>query len=204
MGKTRSGIIAIIRQKLHDEPTSGQEPTWENDELAMKIDDVLAEISEASPRIVIETLQTSAASRELDISSIEDLVNGGESILKAEWPVGYWPKNDRNVEVVGDTLTMVTNLLPSAGEDVYLTCAKVHQLTKSGSTLSRKLERLLVLGVCGYVTLDRAGWWIGKIVVGGWRSPAQAQSWGAAQLSLYREGLNEITEPRTYEDLPLS
>lgn len=204
MGKTRSGIIAIIRQKLRDEPVLGQDPVWAEDELMMKIDDVLAEISDASPRIVIETLQTSASSRELDISSIEDLVDGEDSFIKAEWPVGYWPKNFRNVEVIGDTLTILTDLLPSADQDVYLYCAKLHTLTKTGSTLSRKLERLLVLGVCGYVAIDKAGSMINKINIGGWRSPSQLQTWGTTQLQLYREGLNERTEPRTYEDYPRS
>lgn len=198
--KTLSGVIAVIRQKLHDEEVSGKDPTWQKDELLLKIDDVISEISDASPYWVMETLQTSAASRELDISSIEDWLY----IDEVEYPVGNYPKSIRNCEIVGDTLTIKTDLLPSAGQDVYLRCAKLHQLTQSLSTLSPKLERLLVLGVCGYVAIDKAREMINRILVGGWRSPAQQEAWGSRQLSLYREGLNEVTESRVYKDHPLS
>jgi hypothetical protein len=198
MGKSVAGMIQIIRQKLRDEEQSGKTLVWTEDELRLKIEDVLVELSNASPRIVVETLLTSSASRELDISSIEDLVNGGESIKRVEWPVGYWPKNYRNVEVVGDTLTILTDLLPSADEDVYLECEKLHTTL----TLTRRMERLLVLGVCGYAAIDKSQSMINKILVGGWRSPAQLESWGTRQLSLYREGLNEIAEPRLYVDYP--
>ena len=92
----------------------------------------------------------------------------------------------------------------SAGQDVYLRCAKLHQLTQDLSTLSPKLERLLVLGVCGYVAIDKAREMINRVLVGGWRSPAQLQAWGNGQIALYREGLNEETESRDYEDHPLS
>ena len=194
MGKSVSGIIQIIRQKLRDEVVSGQEPVWTDDELKLKIDDVLKELSDASPRIVIEELETEAASRDLDISEIEDLIY----VEKAEWPVDYWPKQYRNVEVIGDTLTIITDLLPSADQTVYLTCKKLHTTL----TLTRKMERLLVLGVCGHVAIDKAREMINKVLVGGWRSPAQLESWGIRQISLYEKGLSEIAEPRIYTDYP--
>lgn len=198
--KTLAAVVVVIRQKLRDEEDSVRDLTWATDELLLKIDDVLGEISEASPNWVHETLQTSAASRELDISSIEDW----NHIDEVEYPVGNDPKSIRNCEIVGNTLTILTNLLPSAGQDVYLYCAKLHQLTQSDSTLTPKLERLLVLGVSAYAAIDRAGPMVGKILVGGWRSPAQLEAWGQRQLGLYREGLTKITEERPYIDHPLS
>lgn len=198
--KTLSAIRTIIRQLLLDEFVSGEEYEWKEDELDIHIGDCLAEISECSPYQVKETLTTTAGSRELDISSIEDLL----SIDEVEYRVGKTPKQMRNCTIFGDILTIETDLTPSADEDVYLYCHKLHQLTESSSTLKPQLERILVLGVTGKAAIAKARSLINRVNLGGARTPSEMQAWGVTQLSLYRAGLNEITEARVWVDHPKS
>lgn len=196
--KTLSAIRAIIRQLLLDEFAADVELEFQDDELDIHIGVCLAEISECSPYEVKETLTTTADSRELDISSIEDLL----SIDEVEYLVGEFPKQMRNCSIFGDTLTIETSLTPAADEDVYLYCKKLHQLTESSSTLKPQHERVLILGVTGKAAIAKARTLINKVVLGGARTPVVMQSWGVGQLALYRAGLNEITEPPVWVDHP--
>ncbi len=151
MAKNLSAIRATVRQFLNDEFVSGSDQDFKDDELNLYISDCLVEISERKPYEVKETLTTTASSKELDISSIENLLE----VDKIEFRTGQNPPDYRNHGIFGDTLRMDINFSPSASEDVYLYCHKVHQLTESSSTLDQRLERLLVNGVVAYAAL---GW----------------------------------------------
>jgi len=193
--KTLSGIRALIRQFLKDEFQSGVPLDWKNDELDLYIQDILSEISERVPYRVKETLTTTASSRELDISSIEDLL----SIDKLEYKTGQDPRDYRNFnEIDADTIEIDTTLTPSADENVYLYCHKLHQLTESSSTLSPQLERILVLGVTAQAAIAKAQSHINEVNIGGTRAPADMQAWGTGKLALYRADLKRLMKPKTY------
>jgi hypothetical protein len=113
-GKPLAAIRAIIRQVLRDEVAEDLE--WEDDELDIHINECLLDISHACPYEVIETLNTTEGSTELDISSIANLLD----IDEVEYPVGKTPKAMRSCNVFGNTLTIETDLSPAANEDVYL------------------------------------------------------------------------------------
>ena len=198
MSKNLSAVRAIVRQMLRDEFASGTAFVWEDDELDLHIAACLAEISERCPYEVKETLTTTASSKELDISSIEDLLE----VDKIEFRTGQDPPDYRNLGVFGDTLTMDIDFLPAADENVYLYCHKLHQLTESSSTLKPQLERVLVLGVCGNAAIAKAQSQINKVNIGGGRTPADLQSWGINKLVLYRADLRRLTKPRTSRTYP--
>lgn len=197
MSKNLSAIRATVRQFLKDEFKSGIDLVWEDDELDLHIDDCLAEISEVSPYVVKETLTTTEGSRELDISSIEDLLE----IDKLEYTTGNYPRSYRNHERIdADTIEIDTTLTPGDSEDVYLYCNKLHQLDESSSTLTPQIERLVVLGVTAKAAIAKAQSHITKVNVGGTRTPVDMQAWGINQLALYRAGLRKITKPKTYTE----
>jgi len=152
--KSLSAIRSTIRQFLNDEFVEGSEQDFQNDELDLHIGECLAEISQRRPYEVKETL-TTEASKELSISSIEDLLE----VEKAEFPVGSDPPDYRNVSVFGTTLTIAIDSKPSAGETVYLFCHELHQLTEETSTLSPQIESLLVAGSVAKAALG----WINQI-----------------------------------------
>jgi len=198
MSKNLSAVRGIIRQFLKDEFQAGVDLVWKDDELDLHINDCLAEISEHYPYEVKETLTTTASSKELDISSIEDLLE----VDKIEYKVGQDPQDFRNHSVFGDTLTMDIDFLPSADENVYLYCHKLHQLTESSSTLKPQLERILVLGVCGNAAIAKAQSQINKVNIGGGRTPSDMQAWGINKLALYRAELRRLVKPKTQRRYP--
>jgi len=153
--KTLSAIRTIVRKLLRDEFESAEDYDFPDGELDLHIGDCLVEISERRPYEVKETLTTTASSKELDISSIEDLLE----VDKIEFRTGQEPPDYRNCSIFGNTLRMEIDFLPSADESVYLYCHKVHQLSEDSSTLSPQLERLVIDGAVAKVALG----WINQV-----------------------------------------
>jgi len=151
MANPLSAIRAKIRQFLRDEFVEGQDFEFEDDEIDLHIQDCLVEISELRPYEAKETLKTTADSKEIDISAIEGLLD----VPKVEYPVGEEPPEYRNCSIFGDTLRIDIDSAPSAIEDVYLYCHKVHEVTETSSSLRPDLERVLVMGAMAKVAL---GW----------------------------------------------
>jgi len=109
MSKYLPDIIDAVRQVLNDEFVVGTTPDWKDDEIGVHVGLCLTEVSEASPHVVKETLCAVANSREIDISSITDLID----IEKLEYPTGHYPRKYRNfVEIDADTIEMDTTSLP--------------------------------------------------------------------------------------------
>lgn len=154
-----SAIRATVRQFLRDEVEESSEQDFKDGEIDIYIQEVVAEISERSPYQVKETLTTTAGSRELTISSIEDFEDLLE-IEKLEYPTGSDPRDYRNlIEIDAKTIEIDTTLIPSADEDVYLYCRMLHQLTEESSTLMPQLERVLIDGAVAKTALG----WINQV-----------------------------------------
>lgn len=191
MSKYLAAIRAEVRQMLRDEFVSGKDYEWKDDEIDMHIGHCLREISKVSPYETKETLTTTADSRDLDLSSITDLLE----VKKCEFRVGKDPQQFRNFSVWGDTLTMDTTIDPSAGESVYVYCHKLHSLTNSSSTLKVLHEMLLVDGVCAYAAMAKAREHINKVNVGGGGTARDLLTWGQNKLLLYRAELEGLKKP---------
>lgn len=141
MANNKSGIRALVRQLLRDEFVSGVDYEWKDDELDIHIDNVLRQISRVSPYMVKEVLTTIENSKELDISSIEDLIR----IEKLEYPTGNSPRSYRNFkEIDADTIEIDTTLVPDAGGSSTLTGTVTFTsgsaaITGSGTAFSTEL-----------------------------------------------------------------
>jgi len=197
--KLLSGIRAVIRQMLSDElQSSDVDYNWTDDELDVYIADCLVEMASYSAYQVKETLTTTADSRELDLSEIDDLLK----VREVEYPVDEQPRTFRQFSVWGDTLRMELDSAPSGEENVYLYCDKYHTLSDTQSTLNPELERILVLGTSGKAAITKAQPKINAVNVGGGGVAASLQSWGMSQLALYREALNRLVVPDSFKEYP--
>ena len=121
-----SAIRQTVRQILRDEfdVDDAANMEWQEDELDVHIKECLREISRARPRIVQEVKTTIANSRVLDISAIEDLLDGAYSIKYAEYPTGQSNREDyfRNVRVIDEgRIEIKVDTNPSAGGSSTLT-----------------------------------------------------------------------------------
>ena len=234
MSKLLPAIRSTVQQFLRDELDVNAAQDFQPDEIDLHIGEVKDEISERSPRVVKEVLTTIVDSKVLDISSIEDLLE----IEKLEYPIGYEPREFRNVIYLdNETIEIDTSLVPAAGgsgtltgtvtfttgsptvtgsgtsfeddlevsylirpsggtrwyrvasitsdtelildepvrsadtgadtvdltqycyEAVYLYCRKLHELTEASSTLTPRLERVLIDGSVAKVALS----WINQV-----------------------------------------
>ena len=119
---------------------------WTNTELDQAITEALAEVSKKYPYIVVESLVTQEDSRNVDISGVSDLLYGYDVLSIAspegvEYPTAEWPKKYRNYKISGTNLVMDITTAPSdAGDDVYVTCLKVHTV----DSLPPAIEPLVV------------------------------------------------------------
>lgn len=156
-GKMLSPIRETARQFLRDEFQAGVDMAFEDDELDLHINEVVTEISGKSPYEVRETVEADGTS-EIDLSEITGLI--GDKVEKVEYPTGAVPRSFlTDFSIFGDILTLNTE--PTSGEDIYLYCHKVHELTESSTSLSPDLEKVLVEGVVAKVALS----WVNQIRV---------------------------------------
>lgn len=197
--KLLSGIRAVIRQMLSDElKGSDVAYKWTDDEIDVYISDCLIEMAKYKAYEVKEELTTVVGSRELDVSTINDLLE----VKEVEYPVDKQPRRFRQFSRWGNILRMELDSTPGDGEDVYLYCAKYHGLSDTASTLNPTLERILILGVSGKAAITKAQPKINAVNVGGAGVAANLQSWGLTQIALYYEELNKLVTADSFKEYP--
>ncbi len=120
--RTHPEVRDAIEQVLQDTGNS----KWGTPELDQYIKDALTEISKYVPyRVKDESLTFASATRELDISSVKDIIR----IKKAEWLVDREPPNFRNIEWIDQhTIKVMVEALPDSGAACYLYIDKRHHL----------------------------------------------------------------------------
>ncbi len=171
-----------LRRDLHDEDPSHQR--WSDAELDRHLQRAVTELSWAVPREAAITL-TSAGGRDLDISSLTDLVE----VEAVEYPLGLSPPSLVPFQRWGNVLTLLSPLYPQPGEEVRLYYGALHRLDHQGSTIPPPLEELVLTGAAAYAALEWAGYAADRINVGGegvWR---RFLTWGERMLSQFQKGL---------------
>lgn len=199
MANYLDGIRALVRQLLRDEFDPDKTQEWKDDELDIYIGAVLADISDARPYEVKETVKLTVNSIEVDVSTIEDLI----SVRYAEYPVGTTNPDYRNVSRFGDVVRLVTNRRPSGDETAYLYCHKLHSLTESTSTLTPALEKLLVIGVSAKAARARSRSQINKQSIGGRFVAREHLTWAQVQEGKFQAGLALQTKQRIIQLFPV-
>jgi len=192
MAKDRDAIKTIVRQLLHDDiPSSGETPDFKPDILDIHIDQVLIELPPYEDRETVE----SDGTIEIDLSDIEGLI--GDKVEKVEYPTGSSPPDYiHNFSIFGNTLTLNTGSAPTLGDDVYLYCHKVHQLTKALSTLSPDLERVLIEGIVAYAALAWLNQMRAQIVPA---STKWYENWANNRWVIYQKSLADITPTKAWK-----
>ncbi len=171
-----------LRRDLHDEDASSYR--WSDAELDRHIDRALREVSQAAPWQVKATLTTSA-SRDLSLTSLAGLI----VIEAVEYPVGQYPPIYVRFSRWGDTLTLLVDQTPSAGEQVYVYYGKLHTLDGTTSTIPAHLEDLAATGAAGYAALEWASFATNRVNVGGEDGAQRYLTWGGELMATFRQGL---------------
>ena len=182
-----SEMRARVRRDLHDEDENNYR--WTDDELDRHIDHAVRELSAASPREVVTTLHTTEGSRDLSLSSLDDLVQ----VEAVEYPVDKYPPRYVRFSVWGDTLTILVDRTPGDNEEVKVSYGGLHTLDDQGSTIPQRLEDLVALGTEGYAALEWSSFATNRVNVGGPDTWRQYLTWGQEQLARFRQRLARLS-----------
>jgi hypothetical protein len=180
-----SDMRARIRKDLHDEDS--QNYRWSDDALNRHIDRAVRELSLSCHLEAKATLNTSAGSRDLSLSSLQDMVE----IEAVEYPAGNYPPSYVRFSVWSDTLTLLIDSLPGESEDVNVFYGKLHTLDASGSTIPAKLEDLVATGAAGYAAIEWASFATNRVNLGGSDTWRNYLTWGQSRLAAFMRDLSK-------------
>ncbi len=155
-----------MRRDLRDEDVTNQR--WTDAEIERHIARALAELSLAAPLEANATLTTASSGRDVSIASLSDRVG----IEAVEYPTARYPASLVPFTTWGDTLTLLIDFTPNAGEDVSVRYTRMHTIDGTGSTLTLALEQLVATGAAVYAALEWASYATNRVNAGGtdaWR-----------------------------------
>jgi len=142
---TLPALRALLRQDLHDPEAI----TWDNDTLDRHIGRALAELSLACPRELTAAIATTPGSRDVDISSLDSLIE----VEAVEYPAGQFPPAYLTFSTWGATLALHTPVAPD-GSSAQVSYTALHTLDDEGTTLPVHLEEVLLTGAGAYAALE--------------------------------------------------
>lgn len=180
-----SDMRAIVRRDLHDEDATNYR--WTDDELDRHIAHTTKDFSKVLPLEQKATKSTTSGSREIDISSLSDMVMAAA----VEYPVDKFPKRYQRFALWGDTLTLLGDEVPD-GSNAYIYYGKLHTLDASTSTIPTEHEDLIAVGACGYAAVEWAVYAINRVNVGGAMTPKEFLAWGNEKLGYFKAELNRL------------
>ncbi len=176
-------LRARLRRDLRDEDAEVER--WSDDTLDRHIARALDELSLAAPLEVTATLQTAGGSRDLDISAL----SGRVAIDAVEFPTGLFPPSYVRYSVWGETLTLLVDGAPGAGEEVRLFYSKQHTVDATVTTLPEAFESLLATGAGGYAAIEWSSFAVNRVNLGGPDVWERYEAWGREQLAVFAAGL---------------
>lgn len=174
-----------IRQDLHD---TGSD-LWTDAVLQRHIEHAVRDFSLEVPIEQKTTLQTTAGTRTVDVSSLTNRI----AISAVEYPTGEYPPRLLGFSLWQDTLELDTIDEPSAATNVYVYWLKAHTVDGSGSTIESEHEDIIALGAAGYAALDWAAYAINRLNTGGQETAAAFKRYGEAKLREFRRELKRVS-----------
>lgn len=177
-------MTAALRCDLHDEDDSNYR--WTDAELEHHLLHAVNEFSEALPLEQTVTIATTDGSREVDISSLEGLVN----IAAVEYPTENFPRQFQRFSFWAETLLLLGVTVPD-GADCCIYYGKLHSLGESTSTVPVRYDDLILCGGAAYALLEWAAYAVNRVNLGGNAAVGQFLTLGKEKLSLFRYELKQ-------------
>jgi len=185
---TLTSLRAELRADLHDADVAAAARRWTDAALDRHLARAARELSLALPRERRTTLQTSAGSREISISTLADLVR----VEAVEWPVGLYPPAFVRFSVWETALTLLVDAAPAGVEDVTVYWGALHAVDESGSTVPAYAEEALLLGAAGYAAVEWASFATNRANVAGLEAVNDYAAWGRERLRAFRSELRRL------------
>lgn len=182
---TLNQFIERIRRELGDtDPATAQ---WTDQALEQHLRHALEAVSQAVPRQLKTDLTAPGGTRDLDISGL----GGRLGVEAVEYSTGSFPATYVQYSLWADSLTVLTDSPPAAGETVAVYWTAGHAVDPAGSTVPQRAEYLLVLGATGYAALAQAAALTNRLNTGGDATSDHYRAWGEQRLAEFQQGLIE-------------
>lgn len=178
---------ALVRIDLHDEDSANYR--WTDATLARHIAQAVKELSQEIPVENKTTLDATADSRDLSVSTLTGLI----AIEAVEHPVGNDPKTYTRFSLWGTTLTLLGDTIPSTtGEDVYVYWHGPHTLSTSATTVPTWCDDLVALGAAALAAIEWASYATNRVNTGGDATWKQYLDWGNTNLAHFRSEIRRL------------
>ena len=201
MALTEAVVVSRIQRRLRDASTA----TFATADIQISLLEALSDVAEYVPNLERATVTTLLGTRSLDIGSYSSVLLYGQhsmSFEQVEFPVDEDPRRIRNFSVEGSALYMDIDFDPAASENVRLTLRKPHILDGGTSTLSPKLEQIIIPYVAGKIAVDHAVNSIGGISIGGQRTAEQYEAWGQRTVDRAEKDLKRLRKAQMQIEYP--
>jgi hypothetical protein len=158
---TSSSNLTTIRDRVEARLQDASNATWSTDDLDEAIRTALEQYSKYQPQHKLTSITLGAAGREVDISSLTDVLR----IEKVWWDYDdtdpSYPPNYRQFEVwPGDILYIDDRTAPSSGDKVRIWYTALHTIedldSATATTIPEDDEGTIVTGACHFATQMRA------------------------------------------------
>jgi len=173
-----------VREDLQD--TDAANYRWSNDEVDGQIERVVREFSLAYPIQAENEITTTADDKELDISSLSDLLK----VCSVEYPMDLTPPYMQRWALWAEKLYMTDQ--GDGTKKARVRWHKWHTLDAAGSTIPEHLEEIIVLGATGYLATSAAVYTVDKATIGGRGTAPNYLKWGQTRLARYERKLKAI------------
>lgn len=181
-------LLARLRVELHDEDAGDYR--WTDATLERHIERAVRDLSLVAPRERLDELAADGTSRELSLSTLDDLV----LVHAVEYPIGEFPPVYVQFGVYAGVLSLLVDEVPEAAAAVNVYWGSLHTLTDEVSTLKAAYEDIVVLGAGGYAALEWASFASNRANLAGTEAFDQYSSWGADALQRFRDQLLTLRE----------
>jgi hypothetical protein len=188
---------ARVREDLQD--TDSQNYRWTDDEIDGAIDRVVAEYSLHAPVEQQDDIATTDGDRELDISSLTDLLK----VESVEFPVGKSPKYLQHTEYWAGHLYMEDE---GDGTDARVRWLKKQTLTTESTAIPAHHDEIIVLGATGYLAMSASAATVDRAFIAGRYGTTGYKAWGIERLKRYDQrlqqiaGANKVTRRQLYAE----
>jgi hypothetical protein len=184
---TLPALRTRLRRDLHDEDPTNQR--WTDAELDRHLLRTVQEVSLAAPREAKAALTAPGGTRTLSIAALTDRVD----IEAVEYPMGRYPPSYVAYSLWDQELTLLTETVPAAGEQVLVYYGRSHLVDATSSTLPPALEEIVLLGAAAYAALEWANFAINRVNVGGSESWRAYLAWAQDRLAAYHKALARLS-----------
>lgn len=174
---------ARVREDLQDEDDTNYR--WTNDQVDGAIERVVREFSIVKPIQQQDDIATVDSSREIDISSLSELI----SVESVEFPIDQNPPYYQFFTKWQDTIQMTDE---GDGTDARVRWYKEHTLDAESSTIPTQFEEIIVLGATGYLATSASVYTVDKATIAGRHATANFLKWGQTRLDRYDKKLKAL------------